>query len=185
MPKLSVILIVDSPLANQLLSGISLFNRALSEATLFAEQNGADVVVVNDGNLQKHLQEIDADIFVIHDALRPLVTASQMQRTYDALGKNQASRPTMAFTETLKSVGQNNRLEATIDRTKVRRISSPEVIRKTAIDFKGELTTWSVPLVADYESCEVEANPESIRINSVEEIRMLEALLQLSNPEQM
>jgi len=182
--KLSVILNVDSQLADQLLAGISLFNRALSQATQFAESNGADVVVVKNGQLEAQLKEIDAEIFVIHDALRPLVSADQMQRTYEALGNCQAVRATMSFTETLKVVGPDQRLEATIDRDSVRRISSPEVIRKSAINFGGKATTWSVPLINGYQSCEVEADPQGIRINNGEELRMLEALLQLSDPAQ-
>ena len=182
--KLSVILNVDSQLADQQLAGISLFNRALSEVTQFAESNGADVVVVKNGQLEAQLKEIDAEIFVIHDALRPLVSADQMQRAYEALGNCQAVRATMSFTETLKVVGPDQRLEATIDRDSVRRISSPEVIRKSAINFGGKATTWSVPLINGYQSCEVEADPQGIRINNGEELRMLEALLQLSDPAQ-
>ena len=182
--KLSVILNVDSDLADQQLAGISIFDRALSEATQFASNNGADVVVVKDGNLQEHLQKIDAEIFVIHDALRPLVTAAQMQRTYEALGNCHAVRATMAFTETLKSVGADGRLEATIDRDSVRRISSPEVIRKDAINFGGKVTTWSVPLINGYESCEVESDAQGIRINNQAELKVLEALLQVSDPAQ-
>lgn len=183
--KLSVILYVDSPLANQHLAGITLFDRSLSETTQFAEKNGADVVVVKNGLLESELKNINADIFVIHDSLRPLVTSEQMQRTLDALGDCDAVRATMAFTETLKSIGLNNRLETTIDRESVRRISSPQVIRKSAINFGGKVTTWSLPLVNGFKSCEVESDPQGIRVNNVEELKMLEALLQLSNLEQM
>lgn len=181
--KLSVILIADSPLANQQLAGISLFDRALSEVTQFAEKNRADVVVVKNSSLQSELKNIKADIFIIHDSLRPLVSAEQMQRTLDVLGDCDAARATMAFTETLKSVGPNKRLERTIDRDSVRRISSPEVIRKSAINFGGNLTTWSLPLVHGFQSCEVESDPQGIRVNNEEELKMLEALLRLSNLE--
>jgi 2-C-methyl-D-erythritol 4-phosphate cytidylyltransferase len=184
MPKLSVVLNVDSALAESKLANVSLFDRAFSETTKFASNNGAEVIVIKDGKLQEHLQKIDAEIFVIHDALRPLVTAAQMQRTYEALGKCDASRATMAFTETLKTVGADGRLEATIDRDSVRRISSPEVIRKSAINFGGKLTTWSVPLVNGYESCEVESDAQGIRINNQEELKVLEALLQVPDPAQ-
>ena len=184
MPKLSVFLVVDSSLADSKLAGISLFNRALSEATQFAEENSAEVVVVRDGNLQEHIQKIDAELIVIHDALRPLVNAAQMQRTLDAIGNFDAARATMVFTETLKSVGADGRLEATIDRDSVRRISSPEVIRKSAINFGGKSTTWSLPLKNGYQSCEVESDPQGIRINNSEELKVLEALLQVADPAQ-
>lgn len=182
--KLSVILNVDSDFADQQLAGISLFDRALSEVKQFASNNGADVVVIKDGNLQELLQKIDAEIYVIHDVLRPLVTAAQMQRTYEAIGNCHAVRATMPFTETLKSVSADGRLEATIDRDSVRRISSPEVIRKDAINFGGKVTTWSVPLINGYESCEVESDAQGIRINNLAELKVLEALLQVADPAQ-
>ena len=94
------------------------------------------------------------------------------------------ARATMVFTETLKSVGADGRLEATIDRDSVRRISSPEVIRKSAINFGGKSTTWSVPLKNGYQSCEVESDPQGIRINNSEELKVLEALLQVADPAQ-
>jgi 2-C-methyl-D-erythritol 4-phosphate cytidylyltransferase len=182
--KLSVILIVDSALADQHLAGISLLSRAQSEATKFANNNGAELFVIKSENLLAQLKDIDSEIFVIHDVLRPLVTAEQMQRTYDALGNCQAARATMAFTETLKTVGIDGRLEATIDRDSVRRISSPEVIRKDAINFGGKMTTWSVPLINSFTSCEVESDAHGIRINSQPELKVLEALLQVADPGQ-
>jgi 2-C-methyl-D-erythritol 4-phosphate cytidylyltransferase len=182
--KLSVILNVDSALADQHLAGISLLSRAQSEATKFANNNGAELFVIKSENLLAQLKDIDSEIFVIHDVLRPLVTAEQMQRTYDALGNCQAARATMAFTETLKTVGIDGRLEATIDRDSVRRISSPEVIRKDAINFGGKMTTWSVPLINSFTSCEVESDAHGIRINSQPELKVLEALLQVADPGQ-
>jgi hypothetical protein len=182
--KLSVILNVDSALADQHLAGISLLSRAQSEATKFANNNSAELFVIKSENLLAQLKDIDSEIFVIHDVLRPLVTAEQMQRTYDALGNCQAARATMAFTETLKTVGIDGRLEATIDRDSVRRISSPEVIRKDAINFGGKMTTWSVPLINSFTSCEVESDAHGIRINSQPELKVLEALLQVADPGQ-
>ena len=125
------------------------------------------------------LKSKEFDVVIIHDELRPLVTASHMQRAFDALGQFDAVRATMAFTETIKSLDSEHRLNETIDREKVRRISSPEVIKRSAIDFQGIATTWSVPLVKGVKTTQVEADPQGIRANNLQELKMLEALAQL------
>ena len=179
MPKLSVILCIDSPLVEELLNGVSLHQLALGEAITFSKANSAELIEVKRSELLERIKDLDTDVIVIHDALRPLVTAAQFQRAYDALDGLDAVRPTMAFTETIKSLDDERRLNLTIDREKVRRISSPEVIKRSAVDFDGAITTWSVPLKNGAKVGEVEADPESIRINSVEELRFLKALTEL------
>lgn len=182
MPKLSVFLIVDSPLAEEKLNQVSLHQLALGEAIAFSKKHQASVTEVTFENLLEEIKRSGAEIVVIHDALRPLVHLSQFERTYAGLGEFDAVRPTMAFTETIKSLDSQNRLDQTIDREKVRRISTPEIIRTGAIDFAGKISTWLVPLVKSAKTTEVEADPESIRINSAEELRMLIALAQVADP---
>ena len=92
-------------------------------------------------------------------------------------GNCDAARPATAFTETLKAVNENSELVKTIDRTKVRRVSTPEIIRKSAIDFAGNESNWFLPLKAGVETTEVEADPESLRINSADEIAIAESFL--------
>jgi 2-C-methyl-D-erythritol 4-phosphate cytidylyltransferase len=113
----------------------------------------------------------------IHDAQRPLTRSTQFHRTLEGLFGCDAVRPTMAFTETLKSVNQNSELTHTIDRTKVRRVSSPEIIRRSVIDFDGTESTWALPLSKDARLSEVEADPDSLRINSEDEVVLLEAFM--------
>jgi hypothetical protein len=83
----------------------------------------------------------------------------------------------MAFTETLKALNEESHLTYTIDRNSMRRISSPEIIRRTVIDFEGTASTWSLPLLPETRYSEVEADPEALRINSVDEGTLMEALL--------
>ena len=183
MPKLSVLVTVDSALVEELLNGVSLHQLALGEAITFSKANNGEVIEVNRSELLERIKTLDSqsdsDVIVIHDALRPLVSAAQFQRTFDALGDLDAIRPTMAFTETIKSLDSEHRLNETIDREKVRRISSPEVIKRGAIDFGGRATTWSVPLKAGSKFGEVQADAESIRINCTEELQLISAFLQL------
>ena len=188
MPKLSVILCIDSTLVEELLNGVSLHQLALGEAITFSKANNGEVIEVNRSELLERIKtlnsESESEVIVIHDALRPLVSAAQFQRAFDALGDLDAIRPTMAFTETIKSLDSEHRLNQTIDREKVRRISSPEVIRKSAIDFNGAIGTWTLPLINGAKTSEIESEPQGIRVNNPEELKMLEALLQLSNPAQ-
>jgi hypothetical protein len=182
--KTLFVLIVGSDLASQLLNGISLHQLAFDEATSFSKANKAELIEVKREDLLETIKNREFDLVVIHDELVPLVSSEQMQRTFDEIGQFAAIRPTMAFTETIKSVDSNHRLNQTIDREKVRRISSPEVIKKSAIDFDGEITTWSVPLIAGAETSQIESNPAGMRVNNLAEIKMLAALAQLADPAQ-
>ncbi|MGI9198902.1 MAG: 2-C-methyl-D-erythritol 4-phosphate cytidylyltransferase [Candidatus Nanopelagicaceae bacterium] len=179
MPQLSVFLIIDNPLAKKLLNGVSLHQLALDEANSFCERNNAKLIEVTQSNLLGAIKESGAEIVVIHDALRPLVSAVQFQRTFDALADSDAVRPTMAFTETIKALDEQGRLDQTIDREKVRRLSSPEIIKVSAIDFGGATNYWSVPLKAGAKLAEVSADPESVRINSESELAVMNAFLAL------
>ena len=86
-------------------------------------------------------------------------------------------RPASAFTETLKAVTPDEMIEKTIDRTSMLRISTPEMIRYSAIDFAGTASTWFVPLKADAKTATVDADPESLRVNSAAEIALMESFV--------
>ena len=68
-------------------------------------------------------------------------------------------------------------LTHTIDRTKVRRVSSPEIIRRSVIDFDGQSDGWALPLLPEARLSDVEADPDSLRINSADEVTLMEAFL--------
>jgi hypothetical protein len=57
------------------------------------------------------------------------------------------------------------------------RISTPEMIRYSAIDFEGSASTWFVPLKADAKTTTVDADPESLRVNSAAEIALMESFV--------
>ena len=203
--KLSVIVTVGSPVAFQSLDGANLISAALSAANSFCVETSLsnklyvaaqDLNAVraatsglsikfqelqcnpnNPAELAAAIKDIDCEMFAIHDAQRPLTRNTQFHRAMEGLFGCDAVRPTMAFTETLKALNDENHLTYTIDRTKVRRVSSPEIIRKSHIDFNGATSTWSVPLKSDARLSEVEADPESLRINSADEVTLMEAFL--------
>ena len=202
MPKLSVIVTVGSPVVYQSLDGENLLTAALSAAYAFCKETSlpnklyvaaSDIDAVREATkdltfefseikaepnqLASAIKNLDFEMVAIHDAQRPLTRSAQFHRTLEGLFGCDAVRPTMAFTETLKAVNGQSHLTHTIDRTKVRRVSSPEIIRRTVIDFDGQADSWALPLLPEARLSEVEADPESLRINSADEVTLMEAFL--------
>ena len=119
-----------------------------------------------------------ADLLMIHDSQRPLTNQAQFERVYAALvGGIDAVRPVSPFTETLKSIDGSNFIDETIDRNSMMRVSTPELIRYSAIDFDAGASTWFVPLTKIAKTAVVEADPDSARINSEKEIELMSFLL--------
>src|SRR5487761_2800327 len=80
---------------------------------------------------------------LIHDASRPFVDHEQFKRVLAAFNKDvDAVRPAMPFTETLKILTADSVIRETLDRSTVLRISTPELIRNSAIDVNGSNCGW-------------------------------------------
>ena len=60
MPKLSVILCIDSPLVEELLNGVSLHQLALGEAITFSKANNGEVIEVNRSELLERIKTLDS-----------------------------------------------------------------------------------------------------------------------------
>ena len=130
------------------------------------------------GDLAGALRNADIDLVMIHDSQRPLTNQAQFERVYAALvGPIDAVRPVSAFTETLKSIDASNFIDEPIDRNSMMRVSTPELIRYSAIDFAAVASTWFVPLTKIAKTAVVEADPDSARINSEKEIELMSYLL--------
>ena len=130
------------------------------------------------GDLAGALRGAEVDLVMIHDSQRPLTNQAQFERVYAALVAGiDAVRPVSPFTETLKSIDASNFIDETIDRNSMMRISTPELIRYSAIDFGTAASTWFVPLTTIAKTAVVEADPDSARINSEKEIELMSYLL--------
>ena len=118
------------------------------------------------------------DALLIHDASRPLTSGEQFSRLLAAFSESiDAVRPSIAFTETLKIIESDSLIRETLDRTSVRRISTPELIRTSAIDLKGKNQGWFLPLKEGALLEHVEGSPEALRINSEADRDLLESFL--------
>jgi hypothetical protein len=202
-PSLKVVVAITSPIAFELLDKTSILHTTFGVARAFTIETSLNThlaVAVSEGDAHR-VADFGCEILVcdpnspaslaaalktskpfdlvsIHDSQRPLTRTTQFHRTVEGLiGDVDAVRPAAAFTETLKAVTPDQMIEKTIDRTSMLRISTPEIIRFTAIDFEGAGSTWFVPLKSNAKSATVDADPESLRVNSAAEIALMESFV--------
>ena len=200
-PSLKVVVAITSPIAfhqlkNQTILSTCIkaaqgFVATIDDAHLAVAGTAADLAKVADldcekivcdpnkaGDLAGALRGAEVDLVMIHDSQRPLTNQVQFERVYAALVAGiDAVRPVSAFTETLKSINASNFIDETIDRNSMMRVSTPELIRYSAIDFAAVTSTWFVPLTKIAKTAVVEADPDSARINSEKEIELMSYLL--------
>ena len=200
-PSLKVVVAITSPIAFHQLKNQTILSTCIKAAQGFVSTiNGAhlaiagtaaDLVKVSDidcekivcdpnkpGDLAGALRSAEVDLVMIHDSQRPLTNQAQFERVYAALVAGiDAVRPVSPFTETLKSIDASNFIDETIDRNSMMRVSTPELIRYSAIDFGADASTWFVPLTTIAKTAVVEADPDSARINSEKEIELMSYLL--------
>jgi 2-C-methyl-D-erythritol 4-phosphate cytidylyltransferase len=200
-PSLKVVVAITSPIAFYQIKNQTILHACLQSAQGFvASITGAhlaiagtetDLAKVADidcekivcdpnkpGELAGALRTAEIDLVMIHDSQRPLTNQAQFERVYAALvGGIDAVRPVSPFTETLKSIDASNFIDETIDRNSMMRVSTPELIRYSAIDFAAVTSTWFVPLTTIAKTAVVEAEPDSARINSKKEIELMSYLL--------
>jgi 2-C-methyl-D-erythritol 4-phosphate cytidylyltransferase len=200
-PSLKVVVAITSPIAfhqlkNQTILSTCIkaaqgFVASISGAHLAIAGTAADLAKVSDidcekivcdpkkpGDLAGALRTAEVDVVMIHDSQRPLTNQAQFERVYAALVSGiDAVRPVSPFTETLKSIDASNFIDETIDRNSMMRVSTPELIRYSAIDFDAVTSTWFVPLTKIAKTAVVEADPDSARINSEKEIELMSYLL--------
>ena len=202
-PSLKVVVAITSSIAFELLNKTSILQTSFGVARVFTVETSINshlAVAVSQSDAHR-VADFECEIFVcdpnspaslaaalktgkpfdlvcIHDSQRPLTRTTQYHRTVEGLiGDVDAVRPAAAFTETLKAVSSDDMIERTIDRTSMLRISTPEMIRHSAIDFAGNASTWFVPLKNDAKTTTVDADPESLRVNSAAEITLMESFV--------
>ena len=202
-PSLKVVVAITSPIAFHKLKNESILQTCLETASEFIAQFGIDAhlsIAASKENLEQVLdlecEKIQCDpnnprdlatsllsakpteLMMFHDSQRALTKITQFERVLEALAPGiDAVRPVSTFTETLKSIDAHQFIEGTIDRNSMKKISTPELFRYSAIDFQGSSSTWFVPIKADAKIATVDTDPESARINSEKEIELMKHLL--------
>ena len=199
--SLKVIVAVTSPIAFENLGNKTILHTSFNIARAFSVETGIKTLLAIATDNQSQIDGLDCEVLIcdpnnpaslaaaikastptdlvaIHDCQRPLTRTTQFHRAIEALiGDVDAVRPVSEFTETLKAVNADATIERTIDRTSMQRVSTPEVIRFDAIDFDAKESTWFVPLKAGTKISTVDADPESLRVNSLAEITLMESFV--------
>ena len=201
-PSLKVVVAITSPIAFHQLKNQTILSTCIKSAQGFvASVSGAHLAIAGSAEDLAKVADIDceklvcdpnkpselaaaikngavADLVMVHDSQRPLTQQAQFERVYAALTSEiDAVRPVSPFTETLKSIDADNFIDETIDRTSMMRISTPEIVRSSAINFDGAASTWFVPLKSSSKTAVVDADADSARINSEKEIELMSYLL--------
>jgi 2-C-methyl-D-erythritol 4-phosphate cytidylyltransferase len=201
-PSLKVVVAITSPIAFHQLKNQTILHTCIQAAQSFVASvvdahlaiagSAVDLAKVADIDCEKIVCDPNkpaelasalksaatAELVMIQDCQRPLTGLAQFERVYAALSADvEAVRPVSPFTETLKSITADNFIDQTIDRNSMMRISTPELIRYSAIDFDSQESTWFVPIEKSAKLATVDADPESARINSAKEIELMSFLL--------
>ena len=201
-PSLKVVVAITSPIAFHQLKNQTILHTCIQAAQSFVRSvSGSHLAITGTAGDLAKVADLDcekiecdpnkpadlaaalksatpADLVMIHDCQRPLTGLAQFERVYAALTADvDAVRPVSPFTETLKSITADGFIDQTIDRTSMMRISTPELIRYSAIDFDSQDSTWFVPIKKSTKLETVDADPDSARINSEKEIELMSYLL--------
>jgi 2-C-methyl-D-erythritol 4-phosphate cytidylyltransferase len=201
-PSLKVVVAITSPIAFHQLKNQTILSTCIQSAQNFvASVSGAQLSIAGMASDLAKVADIDceklvcdpnqpgelataiknaapAELVMIHDSQRPLTQQAQFERVYAGLTADiDAVRPVSPFTETLKSINAHQFIEQTIDRTSMMRVSTPELIRYSAIDFHSKSSTWFVPLNSGAKMAVVDADADSARINTEKEIELMGYLL--------
>lgn len=127
----------------------------------------------------------DAEFVAVHDAARPLLTKAWVSDVFRAAVDRRAVIPAIAVNSTVKRVSQEDRIQATVDRTPLRLAQTPQV-------FARDLLVHAYQSVADPSACTDEASlveasghpvyvcpgwPMNIKITTLDDMKLAELFL--------
>jgi 2-C-methyl-D-erythritol 4-phosphate cytidylyltransferase len=129
----------------------------------------------------------EADLYVVHDAARPLVTRELMERCIDALEPGiDGAIAAVPMTDTVKEVATDRRVLRTLDRSQLWAIQTPQVFKADILRRALERDAAALAAATDDAwlvddaggvITVVEAFPENIKVTRESDLRIVEALL--------
>ncbi len=132
----------------------------------------------------------DVDYVCIHDAARPCVADEWITNVFDAATKSGAAILAIPVSSTLKRVGANQTIEATVPREGLWEAQTPQVFRRDLL-LKAYANRGQKPATDDAELVErlgekvtiVTGSPVNLKITTREDLRLAEhALKALPKP---
>ena len=133
------------------------------------------------------LAEPDADVYVVHDAARPLVELDLVERCLAALEGVEGAIAAARVTDTVKEADDGGRVLRTLDRTALWAVQTPQVFRgdalRSALDADDAVlaaATDDASLVEEAGGtiAVVEAPRENLKVTTPLDLRVAEAVLE-------
>ena len=129
----------------------------------------------------------EADVFVVHDAARPLVTKELVQRCIDAIEPGiDGAIAAIPMTDTVKEVAADGRVLRTLDRSTLWAVQTPQVFRADILRRALERDAAALAAATDDAwlvddaggvITVVESYPENLKVTRESDLRIAEALL--------
>jgi 2-C-methyl-D-erythritol 4-phosphate cytidylyltransferase/2-C-methyl-D-erythritol 2,4-cyclodiphosphate synthase len=128
----------------------------------------------------------EAEVILVHDAVRPFVSADLLARCIDLAEEHGAVVPVVPVRETVKEWDRNARTLSTVDRSPLVRAQTPQAFRAGVLrdayvkaEAEGRAGTDDASLVeaAGYPVIPIPGEEANIKITVPEELRMAEGLL--------
>jgi 2-C-methyl-D-erythritol 4-phosphate cytidylyltransferase len=128
----------------------------------------------------------DADIVLVHDAARPLVSPAVIERCVHAAAEGRSVIAAMRLVDTIKDVDEGGRIEGTLDRRRLWAAQTPQAFpltvlrdayaralaeRVSATDDAALVTRFGGTVTV------VEGAPENVKITAPADLAIAEALL--------
>ena len=109
----------------------------------------------------------EAELVLIHDAARPFVTNSVIGRVTEAARRDGAAIAALPVADTLKEVGDDDRITRTVDRAKLWRAQTPQgFLRDTIVRAHRDAALAKVDATDDAALCERIGVPVSVVLGS-------------------
>jgi 2-C-methyl-D-erythritol 4-phosphate cytidylyltransferase len=126
------------------------------------------------------------DRVVVHDAARPLVESGLFSRALAALDGSDAAIAAARVTDTVKEAGSDGRVTATLDRTRLWAVQTPQAFRREvlerALDVGDDVLAaatddaWLVERLGGTVRV-VESSPANLKVTTPHDLRVAELLL--------
>jgi 2-C-methyl-D-erythritol 4-phosphate cytidylyltransferase len=129
----------------------------------------------------------EADLFVVHDAARPLVSRDLVERCLDAIEPGiDGAIAAIPMTDTVKEVAPDGRVLRTLDRSTLWAVQTPQVFRADILRRALERDAAALAAATDDAwlvddaggvITVVESYPENLKVTRESDLRIAEALL--------
>jgi 2-C-methyl-D-erythritol 4-phosphate cytidylyltransferase len=132
------------------------------------------------------LARVDADVVVVHDAARPLVTPDVFTRVVEALAGADCAIAAARVADTVKEADSGGVVTATLDRSRLWAVQTPQAFRRAALARALDVSDAVLAQATDDASLieraggtvrVVETSPANFKVTTPHDLRVAELLL--------